>query len=544
MTKPAHARRDSPTEAPKRHRMPESSGHGSRRVARVTARVIGGLTAVAVLACTGMGWAGYHRAVSGITTSHALDGGPSSRGNAQNILIMGLDSRLDQHGNPLPKDVYDALHAGDETVGGYNANVLIVVHLPGDGSPAVAFSIPRDDYVDLARCPTGVCKGKVKQAYGLAYLHAMDSFATGESTADDPAVHEQAAREAGRKAEIDTVRHLLGIPIDHFVEVTLGAFFQLAEVVAPITVCLNADTSDPYSGADFHAGVQHIDAAQAMAFVRQRRDVNDENFTDLDRTRRQQAFLAALVAALGRGGALDSPAVLGKLLQVAKQNIAVDAGFDLPGFAQRGAALTVQPPSLYTLPITGFGQDDAGEDINLVDVPAIRSIVSKLVAADPSGPGTSAPPTTDSAGNLGRGAVLDVVNASAYEGLATRLETAFTADGFSPGQVGTANTLESTSAVSYGRSAEGAAQALAKQLELPATASDTLPAGTVQLTVGTDFPAADYPDGDTTDSLASTSTSQTPSPPVATVSATATGTYTPAPTDLTQMTASGTPCVK
>jgi hypothetical protein len=28
------------------------------------------------------------------------------------------------------------------------------------------------------------------------------------------------------------------------------------------------------------------------------------------------------------------------------------------------------------------------------------------------------------------------------------------------------------------------------------------------------------------------------------VSATATGTYTPAPTDLTQMTASGTPCVK
>src|SRR5207253_2161432 len=137
-----------------------------------------------------------------------------------------------------------------------------------------------------------------KQAYGLAYLHAMDSFSASKSNSassdsvdsqsgsDDPAVHEQAAREAGRKAEIDTVRHLLGIPIDHFVEVTLGAFFQLAQVVAPITVCLNADTSDPYSGADFHAGVQHIDAAQAMAFVRQRRDVNDENFTDLDRTRR------------------------------------------------------------------------------------------------------------------------------------------------------------------------------------------------------------------------------------------------------------------
>ena len=82
----------------------------------------------------------------------------------------------------------------------------------------------------------------------------------------------------------------MGIPIDHFVEVTLAAFFQIAEVVQPLTVCLNDDTSDPYSGADFERGVQEIDAAQAMAFVRQRRDVNDETFTDLDRTRRQQAF--------------------------------------------------------------------------------------------------------------------------------------------------------------------------------------------------------------------------------------------------------------
>ena len=53
---------------------------------------------------------------------------------------------------------------------------------------------------------------------------------------------EQKAREAGRKAEIDTVRRLLGVPIDHFVEVTLGAFFQIAQVVQPITVCLNNDT--------------------------------------------------------------------------------------------------------------------------------------------------------------------------------------------------------------------------------------------------------------------------------------------------------------
>ncbi|MBV8927982.1 MAG: LCP family protein, partial [Mycobacteriaceae bacterium] len=364
-----------------------------------TGKLLAGLAAVGALLGTGIGWSGYHAALGGITTSQALSGGlggPGSSGGAQNILIMGLDSRLDQHGNPLPQDVYDALHAGDESAGGYNANVLIVVHLPGGNQPAVAFSIPRDDYIDLSGCPTGVCQGKVKQAYGLAYQREMDSFGSSASAgaqaeSDDPAAHEQKAREAGRKAEIATVRNLLSIPIDHFIEVTLGAFFQLAKAVEPITVCLNQDTSDPYSGADFQQGTQQINAAQAMAFVRQRRDVNDENFTDLDRTRRQQAFIASLITALRRGGALDSPSTLAKLLDVAKQNVAVDSGFDLAGFAKHAADLTKNAPSLYTLPITGFSQDPDGEDINQIDLPTIRSIVHDLVSKDSLSATTSAP---------------------------------------------------------------------------------------------------------------------------------------------------------
>src|SRR6476619_2573783 len=103
-----------------------------------------------------------------------------------------------------------------------------VLHLPGDGGPITAISIPRDDYVELAGCPTADCKGKIKQAYGLAYQHALDAAAgpstTGSgatsSEAPDPVVQEQMGREAGRKAQIDTVRRLLGIPIDHFLEVT------------------------------------------------------------------------------------------------------------------------------------------------------------------------------------------------------------------------------------------------------------------------------------------------------------------------------------
>ena len=118
--------------------------------------------------------------------------------------------------------------------------------------------------------------------------------------APDIAAREQMAREAGRRAQISAVKHLLQIPIDHFVEITLAAFFQIARVVEPITVCLNEDTSDRYySGADFHKGIQQINAAQAMTFVRQR-DANDVLFTDLDRTRRQQAFMASVHCAAPR----------------------------------------------------------------------------------------------------------------------------------------------------------------------------------------------------------------------------------------------------
>ena len=268
-------------------------------------RLFAGLASAFVMAVTGIGWTGYHTALGRIIISHALPKGAASLGDNQNILLMGLYSRLDQNGQPLPQEIYEALHAGDETSGGYNANVLIVVHISDRDGPVTAVSIPRDDYAELPGCPGSVCAGKIKQAYGLAYQESLNAQAAGNSGgagATDLAAREQTAREAGRKAEISAVNDFLGISVDHFVEVTLGAFYQIARAVEPITVCLNGDTRDSYSGADFHQGVQRIDAAEAMAFVRQRRDENDGSFTDFDRTRRQQAFLVSLVQAARSGG--------------------------------------------------------------------------------------------------------------------------------------------------------------------------------------------------------------------------------------------------
>lgn len=480
----------------------------------VGAKVPAALISVVVLAVTGIAWVSYRTASAGITTSEALAGEPASTGSDQNILIMGLDSRRDQHGRPLPPDIYDALHAGGEDSGDGDADALIVLHLPAGGAAATAISIPRDDYVDLAGCPNSDCRGKVKQAYGFAYQGVMDTSST---DGQDPAAREQQAREAGPKAEIGTVRRLLQIPIDHFIEVTLAGFFQIARVIEPITVCLNEDTADRYySGADFHRGIQQISAAQAMAFVRQRRDAGDAMFTDLDRTRRQQAFIAAVVGALRHGGVLTDPARLRALLDVAKQNVAVDADFDLDDFVRTASAFPSRPVALYTLPVTGFGEISNGAYVNFVDTSAVRSIVRGLLGTDsPEAPGVA----------------LDVVNASGRQGEAAALETTLATGPFSKGSVSTADATRRMSTIAYGPGAQTAATELGDEFGITASASDSVAGYTVRLTVGTDYSRFDNPD-------------HTSTAAVTTVAATATGTQEPAPTDLTRMTADGIPCVK
>jgi len=510
----------------------------------VSAKVLAALGSTVVVVVTGIGWNTYRTASAGITTSEALAGEPASTGSDQNILIMGLDSRRDQRGRPLPPDIYDALHAGGEDSGDGDADALIVLHLPGGDGPATAISIPRDDYVDLAGCPTSDCRGKIKEAYSLAYQRVMNHSSSANLQSDsasqgqDSAAREQLAREAGRKAEISTVRRLLQIPIDHFVEVTLAGFFQIARVVEPITVCLNEDTADRYySGADFHRGTQQISAAQAMAFVRQRRDANDVMFTDLDRTRRQQAFIVSVVSALRRSEALSTPSRLRALLDVARQNVAVDAGFDLEDLARNVSAFPNRPVGLYTLPVASFGEIPDGEYVNFIDVPAIRSIVHNLVTPDSpvaASIGSGDPEAQPTAGSVS----LDVVNASGRQGEAANLEMSLATGRFSKGNVSTADSTSQTSTIAYGPGAKAAATELADEFGITASASDSVAHNTVRLTVGTDFSRF----GNL--SHTSTSPTTTAAAPVTTVAATGTGTKEPTPSDLTRMTSDGIPCVK
>ncbi|MFE6839790.1 LCP family protein [Streptomyces sp. NPDC057705] len=347
--------------------------------------------ALAVMAGGGA-WYAYRDLAAGIGSSKALEGAEKSKSGDTNILLMGLDSRRDQNGEKLPEEVLDALHAGSSDIGGYNANTLILLHVPGDGSRAKAFSVPRDDFVEIP----GHGKDKIKKAYGLAKEKRQEQLAA--QGVEDGRQLEREGREAGRRAQIETVRNFLGVPVDHFAELNLAGFHHLADALGGVPVCLNKAVKDKYSGADFPAGPQTLDGRQSLAFVRQRHGLDGG---DLDRTKRQQAFLAGATKKLNSAGTFTDPMKLIKLVDAAKKDVVTDEGWDLLAFVKQAKNLSGGRVHFTTLPVERFGRNH-GEDINVVDDMKIKRLIAEQIgpkaSASPGAPGAaSAPPASHEA---------------------------------------------------------------------------------------------------------------------------------------------------
>src|SRR5699024_3601988 len=111
--------------------------------------------------------------------------------------------------------------------------------------------------------------GKLKSngVYGAAKTARADQMA---AEGADPVAVEKQSTKAGRDALITAVADLTGVTVDHYAEVGLLGFVLLTDAVGGVPVCLYAPVDDPFSGANFAAGVQTLDGADALSFVRQR----------------------------------------------------------------------------------------------------------------------------------------------------------------------------------------------------------------------------------------------------------------------------------
>ena len=284
--------------------------------------------------------------------------------------------------------------------------------------------------------------------------------------------------EAGRRAAVATVEQLTGVRIDHFAEVNLDGFYELAKVFGGVEVCLNHAVHDPKSGANFHKGYQHLDAAQALSFVRQRDGLPNG---DLDRTHRQQAFIDSVMHQLQTQGVLGDLSKVSALLSVAKQYVITDAGWNVLDFASQMRSLTSGNLVFRTLPIKGFATID-GQDANVVDVPQIQSIVHAAFFPRPVPRHARhhvATPIKPSAAAT----TVDVLNGGSTNGLAGGVSAGLVKAGYQAGTVG--NTAARTlTSVSYGRGATANAAAIARLFGVTAVPDASLAAGHVQILLG------------------------------------------------------------
>jgi hypothetical protein len=274
------------------------------------------------------------------------------------------------------------------------------------------------------------------------------------------------------------VQNLTNLHVDHFVKVSLLGFYQIAEALGPIQVCLNQAAHDPFSGTDLPAGVSTLNAKQALSFVRQRHYLPRG---DLDREVRQQYFLSTELRKATSAGVVLKPARLKKLLDAVSSALETDPGLDLLQFATQFKGLSAGNVRFTTIPILGTPTitDANGNRVSIVavDFAALPAFISRIVG----------PPTAYTSASAGdpKDVSVEVQNGTGVRGLAGSQGHALSGLGFRIAGTTTAPDHTTITTIEYPAGQESAAKAVAAHVPGVAVAQSSS-VSRVTLTLGTD----------------------------------------------------------
>ncbi|WP_103348312.1 LCP family protein [Amycolatopsis sp. CA-128772] len=464
---PSPSRRPRPRPAPRARR-------NSFRGVKISLAVV----SLLVMGLTGYAWAAMQGLVNGLNYQNVISeggGGEKPADGARDILLVGLDSRTDAQGNPLPREVLDELRAGDAD-GELNTDSLIFVHIPNDGSKAVAMSLPRDSYVDIP----GYGKHKINSAYARAMLQARKDLQKQGVT--DPKELDVKANQAGAKELIETIEKLTGSTIDNYAAVNLLGFSEITKAIGGVDVCLNNTVKDQYSGANFTKGQHTISGVEALEFVRQRHGLPNG---DLDRVVRQQVFMAGMARKVLSAGTLTNPGKLSDLIDAIKKSVVLNQNWDIFGFAQQMKGLTGGQLEFRTIPVKNIEYKTPEDGVAIqVDPAEVKQFVQSLAGPQP---GQTAPPA-EQADPANKATTVDVRNASGRTGLAAGAAKTLEAKGFTSGETSNA-TSRKTTVIWVPKGGKTAGQAVADALGGSPTVQEdkSVQAGHVTVFLGADY---------------------------------------------------------
>jgi LCP family protein required for cell wall assembly len=222
--------------------------------------------------------------------SQITDGRPAKTvEGALNILLVGTDSR-----DP---------DAPMDRAGKWRADTIILMHIPSSHDKAYLVSIPRDLYVRVPESASASCDSGQRRKINA-------SFAFG-----------------GLPLAVRTVECFTDVHIDHVVAIDFAGFKEVTDALGGVDLYVERDITSihkPYR--KFQKGINHMNGAEALDWIRQRYQFPDGDFA---RMRHQQEFLKALMDKAVSTGTLANPAKLNAFLTSVTDALTVDEKFSL-----------------------------------------------------------------------------------------------------------------------------------------------------------------------------------------------------------------------
>jgi len=253
-------------------------------------------------------------------------GRPKSVSGALNILLVGSDSR-----DP---------DAPVDRASKWRADTIIVMHIPASHDKAYLVSIPRDLYVPIPESAGADC--------GSGERHKINAaFAFG-----------------GLPLAVRTVECFTDVRIDHVVAIDFAGFKEVTDALGGVELTVERDITSihkPYR--KFKKGVNHMNGAEALDWIRQRKQFPDGDFA---RMRHQQEFLRALMDKAVSTGTLTNPAKLNAFLRSVTNAVTVDEDFSLVDMAIQFRGLRSENLHFLTSPHLG-SQMVNGESVVVSD---------------------------------------------------------------------------------------------------------------------------------------------------------------------------------
>jgi LCP family protein required for cell wall assembly len=258
---------------------------------------------------------------------------------ALNVLIVGSDSRDPE--------------ASKETSSNWRADTLIVMHIPADHKEAQLVSIPRDLYVQIPSASDAPCesgsRGKINA-----------SFAFG-----------------GLPRAVRTVECMTGVRLDHVLAIDFGGFKEVTDALGGVDLKVEQSITSihkPYR--TFKKGTMHMNGAQALDWIRQRKQFPQGDFA---RMRHQQEFLRALMDKAASTGTLTSPGKLNDFLNAVTKAVTVDGDFSLTDMAVQFRNLRGDNLTFITSPNKG-SETINGESVVVSDRPKALAMYEAMAA--------------------------------------------------------------------------------------------------------------------------------------------------------------------